>query len=144
MTVAGGLWPMLESRLALALLVLRVTLGLFLLQWGIEKFVVPGTTLAIFRNFYGFDPGALAPPVLGALQVVLALAFLLGVRPRITYGVALLLHSVTTLVTIPRLLAPWNPVSNHLFIAGVPVLAAFFALYLLRDADRYRLGGVRV
>ncbi|UPY38490.1 DoxX family membrane protein [Sediminicoccus sp. KRV36] len=132
---------MFETRLPLALLVLRLTLGLFLLQWGVEKFVVPGTTLAIFRSFYGFDPGALAPPVLGALQILLALALLLGLKPRVTYGVALLLHSVTTLVTIPRLLAPWNPVSNHLFIAGVPVLAAFFALYLLRDADRWRIGG---
>jgi uncharacterized membrane protein YphA (DoxX/SURF4 family) len=132
---------MLETRLPIALLVLRLTLGIFLLQWGVEKFVVPGTTLAIFRNFYGFDPGAFVPPVLGVFQVALALALLVGFQPRITYGVALILHSVTTLVTIPRLLAPWNPVSNHLFIAGVPVLAAFFALYLLRDWDRWRIGG---
>jgi putative oxidoreductase len=132
---------MLETRLPLALLVLRLTLGLFLLQWGVEKFVVPGTTLAIFRNFYGFDPGAIAPPVLGVLQVLLALALLAGFKPRITYALALILHSITTLVTIPRLLAPWSPVSNHLFIAGVPVLAAFFALYLLRDWDRHRIGG---
>jgi hypothetical protein len=33
-------------------------------------------------------------------------------------------------------------VSNHFFIAGVPILAAFFALYLLRDWDRYRVGRV--
>ncbi|MBX9751725.1 MAG: DoxX family membrane protein [Roseococcus sp.] len=132
---------MLETRLPVALLVLRLTLGVFLLQWGVEKFVVPGTTLAIFRNFYGFDPGALVLPVLGVLQVALSLALLAGVKPRLTYGVALILHSITTLVTIPRLLAPWNPVSNHLFIAGVPVLAGFFALYLLRDWDRWRIGG---
>jgi uncharacterized membrane protein YphA (DoxX/SURF4 family) len=132
---------MLESRLPLALLVLRITLGLFMLQWGVEKFVVPGTTQAIFRNFYGFDPGAFVPPIQGVLQVLLSVALLVGFQPRITYGVALILHSITTLVTIPRLLAPWNPVSNHLFIAGVPVLAAFFALYLLRDWDRHRIGG---
>ncbi|MCU0887133.1 MAG: DoxX family membrane protein [Rubritepida sp.] len=131
------------QRLALALLVLRITLGVFFLQWGFEKFVVPNTTIAIFRNFYGFEVGALAPPVLGALQVALALAFLLGVAPRITYGAALLLHTVTVLVTIPRLLSPWNPVSNHFFIAGVPVWAGLFALYLLRDFDLHRLGRSR-
>ncbi len=130
-----------EKRLAIALLALRVTLGLFMLQWGVEKFVVPGTTLAIFRNFYGLNLGSFVPPVVGAVQVVLALAFLVGYRPRITYGVFLAMRTVTTLATIPRLLAPWNPVSNHLFIAGVPVLAGFFALYLLRDWDRYRIPG---
>lgn len=128
-----------ENRLAIALLALRVTLDLFMLQWGVEKFVVPGTTLAIFRNFYGLDLGGFVPPVVGVVQVVLALAFLVGYRPRITYGAFLVMHLVTTLVTIPRLLSPWNPVSNHLFIAGVPVLAGFFALYLLRDWDRYRI-----
>lgn len=127
------------QRLALSLLVLRLTLGVFFLQWGVEKFVVPNTTIAIFRNFYGFEIGALAPPVLGALQVALALAFLAGVAPRLTYGLVLLLHTVTVLVTIPRLLAPWTPVSNHFFIAGVPVWAGFFALYVLREWDVHRL-----
>jgi uncharacterized membrane protein YphA (DoxX/SURF4 family) len=128
-----------ERRLALALLILRLTLGVFFLQWGVEKFVVPTTTLAIFRNFYGVELGALLPPVLGALQVLLALLFLAGIAPRASYGLVLLLHSVTVLVTIPRLLAPWTPVSNHFFIAGVPVWAGFLALYLLRDADRFTL-----
>lgn len=128
-----------EQRLAISLLVLRVTLGLFMLQWAVEKFVVPGTTLAIFRNFYGFDFGGFVPPVIGVVQVVLSLAFLVGYKPRITYGVFLVMHTITTLVTIPRPLAPWNPVSNHLFIAGVPVLAGFLALYLLRDWDKYRI-----
>jgi uncharacterized membrane protein YphA (DoxX/SURF4 family) len=131
-----------QSRLALALLLLRVTLGVFLLQWGIEKFVVPATTSAIFRNFYGLEVGGALPMLLGTAQVALALALIAGVMPRITYGIAAVLHTVTVLVTIPRLIAPWNPVSNHFFIAGVPVLAAFYALYLLRDADRWTVPGL--
>lgn len=128
-----------EQRLALALLVLRITLGVFMLQWGIEKFVVPGTSQAIFRNFYGFEVAGFIPYVIGTFQVVVALAFIAGPRPNITYLVFLVMHTITTLVTIPRLMAPWNPVSNHFFIAGVPVLAGFFALWLLRDHDRYRV-----
>lgn len=100
-------------RVALALLLLRVTLGVFMLQWAVEKFVVPATTSAIFRNFYGMDVGGIAVPVLGVLQVALSLALLLGVQPRLSYGIATLLHAVTVIVTIPRLLNPWNPVSNH-------------------------------
>ena len=38
-----------------ALLMLRLTLGIFLLQWGIEKFVVPQNTVAIWACFYGLN-----------------------------------------------------------------------------------------
>lgn len=132
-----------ERRLALALLALRITLGVFFLQWGIEKFVVPNTTIAIFKNFYGFEIGAFLPPILGGLQVALALAFLAGVAPRVTYGLVLVLHTVTVLVTIPRMLSPWNPVSNHFFIAAVPIWAGFLTLYMLREWDRFTLPGLR-
>ncbi len=49
------------------------------------------------------------------------------------------MHGTTRRVTIPRLISPGNAVCNHLFMAGVPVPARFFALYLLRDWDRYRI-----
>lgn len=127
------------DRLALPLLLLRLSLGLFFLQWGVEKFVVPGTTTAIFRNFYGLSVDGVLPSLLGGAQIALALAFIAGVVPRVSYGVVTLLHFVTVIVTIPRLISPWNPVSNHFFIAGVPVLAAFVTLYLLRGDDRWTL-----
>ncbi len=126
-------------HLALGLLVLRLTLGVFFLQWGIEKLVVPNTTLAIFRNFYGLELGAALPMALGLAQIALALAFMAGLAPTVTYGAVLLLHTMTVLVTIPRLISPWNPVSNHFFIAGVPVWGAFFMLFLLRAEDRFTL-----
>lgn len=127
------------DRLALPLLLLRLSLGIFFLQWGIEKLVIPGTTTAIFRNFYGLAVDGVLPSVLGGAQIALALAFIAGVAPRVSYGLVTLLHFVTVIVTIPRLISPWNPVSNHFFIAGVPVLAAFVTLYLLRDDDRWTL-----
>lgn len=127
------------DRLALPLLLLRLSLGLFFLQWGVEKFVVPGTTTAIFRNFYGLSVDGVLPSPLGGAQIAISLAFIAGVVPRVSYGLVMLLHFVTVIVTIPRLISPWNPVSNHFFIAGVPVLAAFVTLYLLRDDDRWTL-----
>ncbi|EQD55105.1 hypothetical protein B2A_05882, partial [mine drainage metagenome] len=45
-----------------------------------------------------------------------------------------ILHLVSTISSWRMLLDPFqNP--NDLFVAGVPVLAAFAALYLLRDHD---------
>jgi len=127
------------DRVPLPLLLLRLSLGLFFLQWGLEKFVVPDTTTAIFRSFYGLSVDGVLPSVLGGAQIALALAFIAGVVPRISWGVVTLLHFVTVIVTIPRLISPWNPVGNHFFIAGAPVLAAFVTLYLLREDDRWTL-----
>ena len=45
----------LSKALFRALLALRITLGLFLLQWGIEKFVVPHSNVVIWSYFYGLD-----------------------------------------------------------------------------------------
>jgi len=49
------------------------------------------------------------------------------------------MHLITTPVIIPRLLSPWNSVSNHMFIAGRPVLAGFLALYVLLAGEKYRI-----
>ena len=41
----------LAKMLPRALVALRLTLGLFLLRWGVEKFVVPANTPAIWGCF---------------------------------------------------------------------------------------------
>lgn len=42
-----------KTRAAAALLILRVSLAIFLLQWSIEKFIIPEAAIRIGRNFYG-------------------------------------------------------------------------------------------
>ena len=67
------------DRLTTPLLILRITIGLFLLQWGIEKLVIPETTAVIFSHFYKIDGvGENAAMVMGILQSLLALAILFG------------------------------------------------------------------
>ena len=41
--------PVVTERWALA--VLRVSVGVFLLLWGLEKFAVPTVTVGIWRKF---------------------------------------------------------------------------------------------
>jgi putative oxidoreductase len=118
-----------------ALLVLRITLGLFLLQWGIEKFVVPQNTVAIWSYFYGLNVSPILGYVLGAVEIVIAACLFLGIYRTATYGAALALHAVSVLVSWRQLLDPWGDPANHLFIAGVPVLGALMALFLLRHWD---------
>lgn len=135
------------QSLALALAVLRISLGLFLLLWALEKFFIPQTTVGIWQAFYLVNIGPGIPYLIGAAETVLAVAITVGFWRRASYGLGLLLHAVSVLATWKQLFDPWGLLSggrpNHLFLAGVPVLAAFVALYLLRDADIYTVDGRR-
>jgi putative oxidoreductase len=123
-------------QLHAALLALRITLGIFLLQWGIEKFLVPESTVGIWQHFYGVEVTPLVSYVFGAVEVLLAACLFLGAFRTVAYGASLALHAITVLVSWRPLLDPWGNPVNHLFIASVPVLGAFLALFLLRQVDR--------
>lgn len=62
------------------------------------------------------------------------IGFLNGFQKRITYGLVLLMHTASTVISFPKYLAPFESV-NILFYAAWPMLAACFALYYLRDLD---------
>lgn len=126
----------LARALSRAMLVLRITLGLFLLQWGVEKFVVPQNTVAIWRHFYGLDVPQALGYLFGAAEIAIAICIFLGVFRTLAYGAGLALHAVSVLVSWRQLFDPWADPISHLFIAGVPVLGAFAALFLLRHWDR--------
>jgi uncharacterized membrane protein YphA (DoxX/SURF4 family) len=126
----------LTQVLSRALLVLRITLGLFLLQWGVEKFVVPQNTVAIWQYFYGLNIPQTLGYVFGVAEIAIAGCLFLGLFRTIAYGAALALHAVSVSVSWRQLLDPWGDAANHLFIASVPVLGALIALFLLRHWDR--------
>jgi uncharacterized membrane protein YphA (DoxX/SURF4 family) len=127
-----------ERRIAGALLLLRLTLGGFLLQWGIEKFVNPNISASIADYFYGISLSATVAGLHGAVEILIALGVLLGVLRRWSYLIAAIGHGVTVLVSYRQLLHPYTDV-NHMFTASVPVLGGFVLIYLLRDWDRYSL-----
>ena len=131
---------MINSELQVALLILRLGLGAFLLLFGIDKLVAPATTMEVITHFYGLIVSHGMVLAAGALEVLLGLAFLAGWRKTLSYGLGLLLHAVSTLATWRELLAPFG--ANHLFLAAVPVLAAFITLFLLRRHDTLTLWSV--
>jgi len=123
------------NRLQVALFLLRITLGLFLLIWSIDKIVAPEATVKIFSHFYHLDISLTAARFVGAAQIVLSTGIIIGAYPTLTYGLGTLLHGISTASTYKQLLDPFG--DNHLFVAAVPVLGAFVALFLLRDKDRW-------
>ncbi len=131
----------LVKTLPRALLVLRVTLGIFLLQWGVEKFLVPASAEGIWQYFYGMTLPRIAAYLAGAAEIALALCLFLGLLRTVAYGAAMLFHAVTVLVTWRQLLDPWGTEVNHLFVAAVPVLGGFVTLFLLQKWDVLSVSG---
>ena len=123
----------LQSRLSWSLLALRLTVFLVMLVWTLDKFVNPAHGARIFESFYSIKGvGEVVIYVLGALQMLLILAFVAGVAKRWTYGLIFILHGASTLSSFAQYFDAFN---NLLFFAAWPMWGACFALYLLRDAD---------
>ena len=122
------------KRTGKALLVLRLSIALFLLPWVLEKFTEPEQTARIFSHFYHIDLPVAGSYVVGVIWALLLLAFAVGFKKRISYGLVMVLHVLTTVFTIPQML-PFLDTYNHLFVAAIPVLGGLIALYILRDED---------
>src|SRR3989304_4845614 len=124
---------MSNREFPVALFLLSLGLGAFLLLFGIDKLVPPAPTVEVFAQFYGLIVSHGMVYGAGVLETLLGLAFLAGLWKTLSSGLGLLLHAVSTLVTYQELLSPFG--ANHLFLAAVPVLAAFISLFLLRRPD---------
>lgn len=124
-----------QRRLQVSLLALRVTISWFLLQWAVEKMVTPGVTSKIFAGFYKVPLDVSVAPIIGVIQAVVILAFLVGFMRTWSYALVALMHGVSTLSTWRSLIMPFAEGSNHLFTTAVPVLAACVVLFYLRDQD---------
>lgn len=121
------------AKLGWSLFVLRLGVFIVMLMWALDKFVSPGHTAAIFENFYGIGGlSATLAYVIGALQLLLIIAFVVGYRKTISYGLVLVLHGISTFSSFPQYLDAFN---NLLFFAAWPMLAACVALFVLRDYD---------
>ena len=124
-----------HNRVGIALLVLRVTVFLVMLIWTIDKFVRPDHAASVYERFYflrGLGPAMIY--VIGIVELAILVGFVIGFAPRLTYGLVLLFHAVSTLSAIRQYFHPFENV-NLLFFAAWPMLGACFALYYLRDLD---------
>ena len=125
----------IAHRVSLVLLLTRISIFIAMIIWVIDKFARPEHTAGVFESFYGIGGiGAVVSYILGGIQLVIMLAFLVGYQKKLSYGLVLLMHVASTLVSFPKYIAPFES-ANILFYAAWPMLAACFALYYLRDLD---------
>ena len=137
--------PALDKRIPAALLILRFFLGTFLLQWSIEKLILPDAAARIATNFYGVTLAAPASYALGVAELILSLALLFGFYRTVSYGLSLLVHTVTVVMSWRQLFDPWGlaKAGSHLWISTWPTWGGFAALSLMREWDIWTLDGWR-
>jgi putative oxidoreductase len=124
-----------EKRLPLALLLLRLSVFVVMFVWTVDKFIEPQHASKIMAAFYSISGvGDVLVYLLGIIELAIILAFVLGFAKRWSYGLVLLLHAISTLASYQKYLNPLQP-PNLLFFAAIPMLAACFVLYYLREAD---------
>ena len=102
--------PEFDKRIPAGLLILRFFLGTFLLQWSIEKLILPDAAARIASNFYGVTLPAAGSYALGIAELIVSLALLVGFHRTISYGLSLLIHTVTVVVSWRQLFEESTPI----------------------------------
>ena len=124
------------KHLPLSLLLIRLSIFLVVVMWTLDKFVRPGHASTVYEHFYfigGLGSGAIY--AIGIVEMLVLIGFVIGFQKKCTYGIVLLIHTVSTLSSFKIYLTPYADGPHLLFFAAWPMLAACLALYLLRGHD---------
>ncbi len=122
-----------KGKLELSLFLLRLGVFIVMMAWTLDKFLDPEHGVRVFERFYflgGMSTTIMM--VIGAVEILIVLAFMLGLWKKYTYGFVMLAHAVSTF-------SAWKQYTidiSLLFFAAWPMLAACVALFLLRDHDK--------
>lgn len=126
-----------------SLLFLRISIGLLMVIWGIDKLVNVEHGLTVSEGFY---LGLFSAPILlqgfGVLQILLGIGVIVGVTRRVLYPLLLLITGVTVLGVWKSVVDPWGWVlegSNVLFYPSLIILAGVLVLWAFRDEDTIAL-----
>jgi putative oxidoreductase len=128
-----------------SLLFLRVSLGLLMLIWGVDKLVNVQHGLAVSKHFYlgAFDSVVLLQ-AFGVAQMALGVLIVLGVARRVAYPLLLAITGATLLGVWKSVVDPWGwylKGANVLFYPSLIIFAASLVLWAFRDDDHLAVGG---
>lgn len=121
---------------------LRLSMGLFMLAWGVDKLVAVEGSQRIFQRFYHIPAGPSLIQLAGVAEIILALMLAAGVLRRPVAWVVLIVNTVSTVASWRQILDPWGllgigPGGTHLFLASIVLVAVSVVLVLEADAPRW-------
>lgn len=130
-----------------SLLLLRVSLGVLMLLWGIDKLVNTTHGVRVAEGFYagiGTSPAFLQG--FGVLQILLGVLVIVGLWRAAAYPLLLAVTTVTALGVWKSIVDPWGWVlegSNVLFYPSLIIFAGALVLWAFRDHDSWSLDARR-
>lgn len=132
---------------AISLLLLRISLGLLMLLWGLDKLVHVEHGLRVSEGFYfGLFNSALLLQGFGVVQTALGVLIVLGLLCRFTYPALLAITGITLLGVWRSIADPWGwylEGGNVLFFPSLIVFAGALVLQAFREEDRFSLDARR-
>jgi putative oxidoreductase len=127
----------------IALLFLRVSIGLLVFLWGIDKLVDPEHAIRVSDNFYlGLLSLPSLLPLLGIGQIAVALLAMAGLFRRFVDPMILLINLGSLLGVWRSIVDPWGWVlegTNVLFFPSLIVVAGCLVLIAFQDEERFVL-----
>jgi len=128
---------------AWSMLVLRISLGLLMLIWGVDKLVNVEHGMLVSERFY---LGAFSVPALlqgfGVAQMALGALIVLGLFGKYLYPVLVVITGVTLLAVWRSIIDPWGwylEGANALFFPSLVIFAGALVLIGFREFDVYSL-----
>ena len=122
-----------------ALLLLRISLGLFLIVWGGDKLVNPEHAVRVSEGFYaGLVSSSLLVTGGGVLQVLLGGLVVAGRFKPIAYSGLLLISTATFIAVWKSIVDPLGLFlegGNPVFFSSAIIWAASFYLWTTRSED---------
>lgn len=113
--------------------ILRLGLGIFMLFWGLAKFITPDVWLKTFQALYG-SAGATMLLLIGGAQLVIVPSLFLGWKTRLVAIAGIILYLIMLVPGLDRIFTPFGMtagVPNLLFYEKILVITAFLALYAI-------------
>lgn len=139
-----------QRRIEFSLFIIRISAAIFLGLWATLKFHHPSWTQNIFKGSYKLGSLGLEtlPPevsyLLGTIQILIVLAFALGLWRTWTYGLMMLMSAAGVMGSLGsyvgfneagELIANYAKYPRNLMLTAIPTLGALIALFILRDMD---------
>jgi uncharacterized membrane protein YphA (DoxX/SURF4 family) len=124
-----------------SLLLLRISLGVFLVVWGLDKLVDVKHGIGVSDWLYfGLFSSQLLLQVYGVAEIATGLLIVLGIARRATYPILLAITGMTLLGVWKSIIDPWGwwlEGTEALFYPSIIIFAASLVLWAFREEDRF-------
>ena len=127
---------LLQTKFELSLFLLRLGVFIVMIAWPLDNFINPGLAAEVYGKFSFISGlGNTVIMIISVIEIIIFLAFVIGLWKRFAYGFVIFVHIVSMVATLEKYTTDIGATYSLLYVAAWPMLAACITLYVLRDLD---------